>query len=53
MPVAALRDTYGGILRLWSVLRRTSQANRAFANSSYRHDVFDGCLTGTGLRTQP
>ena len=52
---------------LWSVLRRISQANRAFADPDdlitairrglhqlqYRHDVFDGCLTGTGLRRPP
>ncbi|MFC8679494.1 hypothetical protein ACFUEN_43300 [Streptomyces griseorubiginosus] len=48
-------------------MRRTSQANGAFADPGhlitasqrglhqlqYRPDVFDGCLTGTGLRTQP
>ncbi len=52
---------------IWSVLRRTTTANRAFANPDdlitavrrglrqlpYRHDVLDGCLTGTGLRRQP
>ncbi|WP_455680900.1 transposase [Streptomyces griseorubiginosus] len=52
---------------LWSVLRRTSQANRAFADPDhlitasqrglhqlqYRHHAFDGCLTGTGLRKPP
>ncbi|MEW2075346.1 transposase [Streptomyces sp. NPDC013433] len=49
---------------IWSVLRRTTTANRAFADPDdlitavrrglrqlqYRHDVLDGCLTGTGLR---
>jgi hypothetical protein len=48
---------------IWSVLRRTTTANRAFANPhdlitavrrglrqlQYRHDVLDGCLTGTRL----
>lgn len=48
---------------IWSVLRRTTTANRAFADPQdlitavrrglrqlqYRHDVLDGCLTGTGL----
>ncbi|MFF7266465.1 transposase [Streptomyces sp. NPDC008159] len=52
---------------IWSVLRRTTTANRAFADPDdlitavrrglrqlqYRHDVLDGCLTGTGLRRQP
>ncbi|CAM5359482.1 transposase [Streptomyces hirsutus] len=52
---------------IWSVLRRTTAANRAFADSDelftavrrglrrlqYRHDVLDGCLVGTGLRNQP
>ncbi|XES01533.1 transposase [Streptomyces sp. S1D4-11] len=52
---------------LWSVLRRTSLANRAFADPAdlitavrrgllqlrYRHDVLDGCLTGTALRKPP
>ncbi|WP_243659407.1 DDE endonuclease [Streptomyces sp. BK205] len=52
---------------LWSVLRRTSQANRAFADPDhlitasqrglhqlqYRHHAFGGCLTGTGLRKPP
>lgn len=53
---------------IWSVLRRTTTANRAFADPSdlitairrglrrlqYRPDVLDGCLTGTGLApTQP
>lgn len=50
-----------------TVLRRTSQANRAFADPDdlitairrglrqlqYRHDVFDGFLTDTGLRKPP
>ena len=48
---------------IWSVLRRTTTANRAFADPhdlitavsrglrqlQYRHDVLDGCLTGTRL----
>ncbi|MEU8889877.1 transposase [Streptomyces sp. NPDC048442] len=48
---------------IWSVLRRTTTANRAFRAPAvlitairhglrqlqYRHDVLDGCLTGTGL----
>ncbi|WP_254390684.1 transposase, partial [Streptomyces sp. AC550_RSS872] len=52
---------------IWSVLRRTTVANRAFADPDdlitavrrglrqlqYRPDVLDGCLTGTGLRRQP
>lgn len=52
---------------IWSVLRRTSTANRAFADPhdlitavrrglrqlQYRHDVLDGCLTGTGLVPTP
>ncbi|MFG2441028.1 transposase [Streptomyces sp. NPDC048508] len=52
---------------IWSVLRRTTTANRAFADPDdlftavrrglrqlqYRHDVLDGCFTGTGLRRQP
>ncbi|MEW2275621.1 transposase [Streptomyces sp. SID685] len=52
---------------IWSVLRRTTTANRAFADPDdmitavrrglrqlqYRPDVLDGCLTGTGLRRQP
>nr|WP_245981521.1 transposase [Streptomyces reniochalinae] len=52
---------------IWSVLRRTTTANRAFADPDdlitairrglrqlqYRPDVLDGCLTGTGLRHQP
>lgn len=47
---------------IWSVLRRTTTANRAFAGPQdlitavrrglrqlqYRHDVLGGCLTGTG-----
>jgi transposase len=47
---------------LWSVLRRTTTANGAFADQNdlitairrglrqlqYRPDVLDGCLTGTG-----
>lgn len=46
---------------IWSVLRRSTTANRAFADPhdlitavrrelrqlQYRHDVLDGCLTGT------
>lgn len=49
---------------IWSVLRRTATANRAFADPDdlitavrhglrqlqYRHDVLDGCLIPTGLR---
>ncbi|MBT3152465.1 IS630 family transposase [Streptomyces sp. CHD11] len=52
---------------IWSVLRRTSTANRAFADPDdlitavrrglrrlqYRPDVLDGCLTGTGLQREP
>ncbi|WP_436848182.1 transposase [Streptomyces collinus] len=52
---------------IWSVLRRTTTANRAFADPhdlitavrrglrqlKYRHDVLDGCLTGTGLVPTP
>jgi transposase len=52
---------------IWSVLRRTTTANRAFADPQdlittvrrglrqlqYRHDVLDGCLTGTGLTLTP
>ncbi|WP_437129063.1 IS630 family transposase [Streptomyces griseoaurantiacus] len=52
---------------IWSVLRRTTTANRAFVDPDdlitavrrglrqlqYRPDVLDGCLTGTGLRRQP
>jgi transposase len=52
---------------IWSVLRRTTVANRAFADPDdlitvvrrglrqlqYRPDVLDGCLTGTGLRRPP
>ncbi|WP_436850860.1 transposase [Streptomyces avermitilis] len=48
---------------IWSVLRRTTTANRAFADPhdlitavrrglrrlQHRGDVLDGCLTGTGL----
>ncbi|MEW1568885.1 transposase [Streptomyces sp. NPDC093509] len=48
---------------IWSVLRRITTASRAFADPDdlitavrcgvrqlqYRLDVFDGCLTGTGL----
>lgn len=48
---------------IWSVLPRTTTANRAFADPQdlitavrrgirqlqYRRDVLDGCLTGTGL----
>jgi transposase len=50
---------------IWSILRRTTLANRAFTNPEhlvmavrqglrrlqYRHDVIDGCLVGTGLVT--
>ncbi|MFE9776523.1 transposase [Streptomyces sp. NPDC005931] len=52
---------------IWSVLRRTTLANRAVADPDdliaavrrglrqlqYRHDVLDGCLTGTGLHRRP
>jgi hypothetical protein len=52
---------------VWSVLRRTSLANRAFADPDdlitavrrglrqlqHRHNVLDGFFTGTGLRTPP
>ncbi|MFI2242530.1 DDE endonuclease, partial [Streptomyces chrestomyceticus] len=52
---------------LWSILRRTTLANRAFADPEdiitavrrglrqlqYRSDVIDGCLTGTGLIPAP
>lgn len=52
---------------VWSVLRRTTMANRAFADPDdlitavrrglhqlqYRHDVLDGCLIGTGLLQKP
>ncbi|WP_373559104.1 transposase [Streptomyces sp. SA15] len=52
---------------MWSVMRRTTVANRAFSDPDdlittvrrglrqlqYRHDGLDGCLTGTGLRRQP
>ncbi|WSP95846.1 transposase [Streptomyces sp. NBC_01233] len=48
---------------IWSILRRTSQANTAFTDPEhlirrlryglrqiqYRSDIIDGCLTGTGL----
>jgi transposase len=52
---------------IWSVLRRTVLANRAFADPQdlittvrrglrqlqYRPNVLDGCLTGTGLAPAP
>jgi transposase len=52
---------------VWSVLRRTTTANRAFTDPNdlitairrglrqlqYRPDVLDGCLTGTGLTAAP
>jgi transposase len=52
---------------IWSVLRRTTTANRAFSDPEdlitavrrglrqlqYRHDVLDGCLTRTGLVLAP
>ncbi|WP_348541015.1 transposase [Streptomyces sp. SAI-041] len=52
---------------IWSVLRRTPTANRAFTDRhdlitavrrvlrqlQYHHDVLDGCLTGTGLAPAP
>lgn len=52
---------------VWSVLRRTTQANRAFTDPhdlitvirqslrrlQYRHDILDGCLIGTGLVPAP
>jgi hypothetical protein len=52
---------------IWSVLPRTTTANRAFADPHnlitavrrglrqlhHRHDVLDGCLTGTGLTAAP
>ncbi|MGW3711685.1 transposase [Streptomyces albogriseolus] len=52
---------------IWSVLGRSSTANRAFADPDdlitavrrgirqlrNRPDVLDGCLTGTGLRRRP
>ncbi|MFI5751546.1 transposase [Streptomyces sp. NPDC051644] len=52
---------------IWSVLRRTTTANRAFKTPAdlitairhslrqlhYRHDVLDGCLTGTRLLDSP
>ncbi|MFF5416190.1 hypothetical protein ACFY8K_13035 [Streptomyces misionensis] len=57
---------YLGLLAV-SVLRRTTTANRAFADPDdlitavrrglrrlqYRHKVLDGCFAGTGLRRQP
>ncbi|WP_406841908.1 transposase (plasmid) [Streptomyces sp. AHU1] len=52
---------------IWSILRRTTTANRTFNDPEdlitavrrglhqlqYRHDVLGGCLTSTGLRHQP
>jgi transposase len=52
---------------VWSVLRRTTTANRALTDPNdlitairrglrqlqYRPDVLDGCLTGTGLTAAP
>lgn len=52
---------------IWSILRRTTTANRAFADPDdlitavrhglrllqYRSDTLNGCLTGTGLRPTP
>ncbi|MFF8594837.1 transposase [Streptomyces sp. NPDC015220] len=52
---------------IWSVLRRSTTADRAFRTPAglitairhglrqlqYRHDVLDGCLTGTGLLDSP
>ncbi|WP_443075642.1 transposase [Streptosporangium sp. NBC_01469] len=52
---------------VWSVLRRTTQANRAFTDPhdlitairqglrrlQHRHDILDGCLIGTGLVPAP
>ncbi|WP_435866089.1 transposase [Streptomyces xinghaiensis] len=52
---------------IWSILRRTTTANGTFADPhdlitavrqglrrlQYRHDVLDGCLTGTGLVPAP
>jgi len=52
---------------IWSVLRRTTQANRAFTDPDdlvtavrqglrqlqYRPDVLHGCLAGTGLALAP
>ncbi|WP_214410149.1 transposase [Sphaerisporangium fuscum] len=52
---------------IWSILRRTTMANRAFTDPNdlittvrqglrrlqYRHDVLDGCLLGTGLVPAP
>lgn len=63
-PYAPDLNPVGGI---WSVLRRNTTANRAFADPEdlitavrrdlrqlqHRHDVLAGCLTGTGLRRQP
>ncbi|MGW2328216.1 hypothetical protein ACWC5C_20920 [Streptomyces sp. NPDC001700] len=62
-PTAMARQTsaHEGI---WSVLRRTTTANRVFADPDdlitavrrglrqlqYRYDVLDGCFAGTGLR---
>jgi transposase len=59
-PYAPDLDPFEGI---WPVLRRTTTANRAFADPQglitavrrgprrlqYRHDTLVGCLTGTGL----
>ncbi|MEU5811857.1 transposase [Streptomyces sp. NPDC047718] len=50
---------------IWSILRRTTQANTAFTDPNhlmrrlrhglrqiqYRSDIIDGCLTGTGAHT--
>ncbi|MGM7440088.1 transposase [Streptomyces griseoincarnatus] len=58
---------FNSVEGIWSVLRRTITANRAFADPDemitavrrglrqfqYRPCVLDGCLTGTGLRHQP
>jgi len=52
---------------IWSILRRTTPANRAFADPEgliaavrqglrllqYRSDALNGCLTATGLRPPP
>ncbi|MFD9623933.1 hypothetical protein ACFWB2_42975 [Streptomyces virginiae] len=52
---------------IWSILRRTSQANTAFTDPGhlnhrprhghrqiqYRSDIIDGCLTATGLTLTP
>jgi len=52
---------------IWSVLRRTTTVNRAFADPNdlitavrrglcqlqYRPDILDGCLAGTGLACPP